>query len=355
VFMSPPASGPDRDDLPDARTRIAALESELRHLQQRLDHTLVLNRVIGAAASALDRDVVLRTTCRELALAYHVPQAAVALCDQAGEALVVSAEYCAPGRVSALGERIPVANNPITQYVLDQRVPMVCNDVRSDPRLGVIGDLLARRGTISLLIAPILIRNEVVGTIGLDAVEPRQFTADEVTLVQDVSIALSQVLDNARLYAAVQQELAERKRAEGIIQQQAITLAELSTPLIPITDRILVLPLIGTVDAPRAQQILETLLNGVAHHGADTVIIDITGTPVVDTHVANTLIGAARAVQLLGATAILTGIRPEVAQTLVGLGIDLRSMITHSTLQTSIAYAIRADQPSAFSRQPTGK
>jgi rsbT co-antagonist protein RsbR len=99
------------------------------------------------------------------------------------------------------------------------------------------------------------------------------------------------------------------------------------------------MPLIGSVDSRRAQQVIETLLQGIAASGAQVAILDITGVPVVDTQVADALIRAAQAVKLLGAQVVLTGIRPEVAQTLVGLGTDLRGIVTRSSLQSGIAYA----------------
>jgi rsbT co-antagonist protein RsbR len=144
-------------------------------------------------------------------------------------------------------------------------------------------------------------------------------------------------------------DITERKRAEALLRQQIefeetirvqnAVLAELSTPLIPISDQVMVMPLIGAVDSRRAQQVLETLLQGIASSGAQVAILDITGVPVVDTQVANALIHAAQAVKLLGAQVVLTGIRPEVAQTLVGLGADLGGIITRSSLQSGIAYA----------------
>ena len=133
---------------------------------------------------------------------------------------------------------------------------------------------------------------------------------------------------------------AQRLQAE-IIAVQAALLADLSTPLIPVADGIVVLPLIGALDSQRIQRVLATLLEGVTTHRAHAAIIDITGVPVVDTQVANALIQAAQAVKLLGAQVVLTGVRPEVAQTLVGLGVDLSSIVTHSTLQSGIAYALR--------------
>jgi PAS domain S-box-containing protein len=139
------------------------------------------------------------------------------------------------------------------------------------------------------------------------------------------------------------QKQAEAERAhwqEEIIRTQAAALAELSTPLIPITDDVMVMPLIGTVDSRRAQQVIDSLLEGVASSRAQTAILDITGVPVVDTQVANALVRAAQSVKLLGAQVVLSGIRPEVAQTLVGLGIDLSGIVTSSTLQSGIAQAI---------------
>jgi rsbT co-antagonist protein RsbR len=144
-------------------------------------------------------------------------------------------------------------------------------------------------------------------------------------------------------------DVTERKRAEKALRQsialeetilaQNAVLAELSTPLIPISDQIVAMPLIGSVDSRRAQQVIETLLQGIATSGAQIAILDITGVPVVDTQVADALIRAAQAVKLLGAEVVLTGIRPEVAQTLVGLGTDLRGIVTRSSLQSGIAYA----------------
>lgn len=130
------------------------------------------------------------------------------------------------------------------------------------------------------------------------------------------------------------------KFQEQIIEAQRAALRELSTPLIPIADGVMAMPLIGTIDTGRAQQVIETLLDGVASARAHTAIIDITGVPVVDSQVANALMQAARAVRLLGARVILTGIRPEVAQILVSMGADLSGIITLSTLQSGIAAAL---------------
>jgi rsbT co-antagonist protein RsbR len=127
---------------------------------------------------------------------------------------------------------------------------------------------------------------------------------------------------------------------EDVIRSQAAVLEEISTPLIPISDDVLIMPLIGSMDSQRVQKVLESLLTGVASTRARIVILDITGVAVVDTQVANAFIQSAQAVSLLGAQVVITGIRPEVAQTIIGLGVDLSSIITRGTMRDGIAYAL---------------
>jgi rsbT co-antagonist protein RsbR len=144
-------------------------------------------------------------------------------------------------------------------------------------------------------------------------------------------------------------DITERRRADldrarlqqEVINAQQAMLRELSTPLIPMADGLVIMPLIGAIDSNRAQQVIETLLHGVNRNHADTVILDITGVPIVDTQVAAALIQAAQAVKLLGAQVILTGIRPEIAQTLVGLGVDLSRIQTQGSLQAGINAVLR--------------
>lgn len=137
-------------------------------------------------------------------------------------------------------------------------------------------------------------------------------------------------------------ESAHSRTAEqlAIIQQQQQTIRELSVPILPLSAHTLVMPLVGAIDSERAQQIMERLLEGIATYRATMAILDITGVQIVDTQVANALIQAARAVKLLGARVILTGVQPQMAHTLVQLGIDLRGITTHSTLQEGIGYAL---------------
>ncbi|MEB6550522.1 STAS domain-containing protein [Heyndrickxia sporothermodurans] len=129
---------------------------------------------------------------------------------------------------------------------------------------------------------------------------------------------------------------------ERTVSLQKIALQELSAPLIPVFEKISVMPLVGTIDTERAKLIMENLLNGVVKHRAEVVLIDITGVPVVDTMVAHHIIQAADAVRLVGAKCMLVGIRPEIAQTIINLGINLSQIITTSTLRKGIEQALEA-------------
>ncbi|MFD1708413.1 STAS domain-containing protein [Siminovitchia sediminis] len=127
---------------------------------------------------------------------------------------------------------------------------------------------------------------------------------------------------------------------EKTVSLQKVALQELSAPLIPVFEKISVMPLVGTIDTERARLIMENLLSGVVKHRSEVVLIDITGVPVVDTMVAHHIIQAADAVRLVGSKCMLVGIRPEIAQTIVNLGIDLNQITTTSTLQKGIGEAL---------------
>ncbi|MBT2582927.1 RsbT co-antagonist protein RsbRA [Planococcus sp. ISL-109] len=130
------------------------------------------------------------------------------------------------------------------------------------------------------------------------------------------------------------------KTWERTVSLQKIALQELSASLIPVFDKVSVMPLVGTIDTERAKLIIENLLDGVVRHRAEVVLLDITGVPVVDTMVAHHIIQAADAVRLVGAKCMLVGIRPEIAQTIVTLGINLNDFTTTSTLQRGVEQAL---------------
>jgi rsbT co-antagonist protein RsbR len=131
------------------------------------------------------------------------------------------------------------------------------------------------------------------------------------------------------------------EQRERVIRDQQDALLELSTPVLQVRERLLILPIIGVMDAPRALQLTEQLLHGIRAHRAKLVVIDITGVPDVDEAVANSLVDTVTASRLMGADVIITGLSSEIAQTLVTIGVDLSKMHTVGDLQGGIEEAER--------------
>jgi rsbT co-antagonist protein RsbR len=132
-----------------------------------------------------------------------------------------------------------------------------------------------------------------------------------------------------------------QKAREETINRQRDEILELSTPVVKLWDGILALPIIGTVDSARAQTVMESLLERIVATGSPIAIIDITGVPSVDTQVAQHLLKTIAAIRLMGADCIISGIRPQIAQTIVHLGITLEGVSTRATLADALALALR--------------
>lgn len=131
------------------------------------------------------------------------------------------------------------------------------------------------------------------------------------------------------------------KGREEVILRQTDEISEISTPVIRIWDNILALPIIGTLDSARTQVVMESLLTEIVASGSSIAILDISGVPTVDSLVAQHLLKTVSATRLMGAECIISGIRPEIAQTIVHLGIDLSGIITKSSLASALSYAFR--------------
>jgi anti-anti-sigma regulatory factor len=127
---------------------------------------------------------------------------------------------------------------------------------------------------------------------------------------------------------------------EEIIARQQQELLELSTPVVRLWDRVLALPLVGTLDSARTQVVMESLLERIVETGSEVAIIDITGVATVDTLVAQHLLKTVAATRLMGADCIISGIRPQIAQTIVHLGVDLQGVITKATMADALAVAL---------------
>jgi rsbT co-antagonist protein RsbR len=149
--------------------------------------------------------------------------------------------------------------------------------------------------------------------------------------------AVSKLVDKLGLYTL---EVFQKSREELISRQQQEML-ELSTPVVKLYDQILALPLIGTLDSARTQVVMENLLQRIVETGAEIAIIDITGVPTVDTLVAQHLLKAVAAARLMGADCIISGIRPQIAQTIVHLGVELSDVATKATMAGAFALALQ--------------
>jgi rsbT co-antagonist protein RsbR len=144
-------------------------------------------------------------------------------------------------------------------------------------------------------------------------------------------------LDQLGLHTA---ETFQRSR-EQIIRRQQQELLELSTPVVKLWDGVLALPMIGTLDSARTQIVMESLLQRIVETGSEIAIIDITGVPTVDTLVAQHLLKTVTAIRLMGADCIISGIRPQIAQTIVHLGVDLQGVTTKANLADALSLALR--------------
>jgi rsbT co-antagonist protein RsbR len=169
----------------------------------------------------------------------------------------------------------------------------------------------------------------------LFALMSRELERDPKGLADEMWVVMA-LLDKLGLYTTE----AYQKGREEVIMRQQQELLELSTPVVVLWEGVLALPLIGTLDSARTQVVMESLLGKIVETGSGIAIIDITGVPTVDTLVAQHLLKTIAAARLMGAECILSGIRPQIAQTIVHLGVELQGVVTKATLADAFAVAL---------------
>lgn len=278
------------------------------------------------------------------------------------------------------------ASASVIGFVANTRQTLISSNPHEDPKF-VADPYLQTHKPRSILALPLLHQKKLTGVMVLEnGIIQDAFTQERVDLLHLLCSQVAIALENARLYERIQHtsaalrstnerleadvaartieiqrrgdeldrinqqlnlELEERQRTEQaraelqdkIIRTQHERLAEMDTPLIPISDEVVVMPLIGMVDEERANRVLETALRGTQQANAKFLILDVTGLHRIDNSVADTLLRTARAVQLLGTTAIMTGVRADVAQTLINLDVDMSKIACLNRLQDGIAHA----------------
>jgi anti-anti-sigma factor len=237
------------------------------------------------------------------------------------------------------------------EYSLDDDNVMAVNAIKTRRPI-VFADMLAQAdaegwGEVArvadlrmVVYAPLRASGQVLGVFGV-GVAAMEVPETESSLLATFGDQLASALWRIRTDRDREQQVVRLQQAYE--QQAKLTevVRELSTPVIPVHDGVLVLPLVGTIDSTRSAQIMDSLLSAVQRQNASVVIVDVTGVPMVDSGVANHLLQAVSAASLLGARCVLVGISPVVAQTMVQLGIDLRGVVTCGNLQAGIAHALR--------------
>lgn len=207
--------------------------------QLRLEEVTLLSRAIALTAAAEDVTTALFELCKELGRFFAVDRVGFALLNEDRTLAHVVADYCAPGVSSSLGILIPVAGNPSMNYLMEQKGPLVVADAQSDPVMGPVRDVMRQQSVASIVLIPIPIGNEVVGTIGLDSLQPRQFLLEEVALLEhlanQVGLALEriQLLEETQKHAASLQQINEELQTALHAKEQMIQSVshELRTPL----------------------------------------------------------------------------------------------------------------------------
>lgn len=290
------------------------------HMALRLDNSLILERLRASLEATRQQGTVLNTILNNIPVGIiytEVPSGQLLLSNAAAVRLI--GHELAPDQKLTYEEY--VQSHPLMRPGSEEKFPFE--------------ELPSRRA----------IQTGKSATAELDVIMPDKGRAS----LELIGVPMHDKDGNVKNIVTVISDIGARKRAEEerrrlqdeALRAQAAALAERSSPLIPITDDILVLPIIGSIDTERGQQVMDTVLNGTSQSRARVAIIDITGVRTVDTQAASVLTNAAQALRLLGVEPVLTGIRSEVAQTMVGLGVRMDGIITHSTLQAGIQYALR--------------
>lgn len=203
------AYGEPEAELAQAFANHAAVALENANLYEqtynRLRKVTLLSQAIRLTATAGELNSALEDLCAEMARFFDTPQAACALLnDDRTEARVV-AEFRASNRPPAAGTVFPVDGNPSMQYILTHKVPLAITDAQTDPRLASVHDVMRRRGTVSLLLVPIFAGDEVVGTLGIDTLERREFSESDITLMQHIAQQVEHALERLRLFTATRE------------------------------------------------------------------------------------------------------------------------------------------------------
>lgn len=353
VSSTPPSSPPSGDERDD--------------VVRRHNHIL-LSLAKSADLDGSDPSRALRVLTEAAARGVGVERASIWFYDDARTAITLADLFQASDQSHASGIALQAAEYPRYFAALAEDRTIAATDARTHPatsefRAGYLEPLDIH----SMLEAPIRRRGQVVGVLCHEHVgAQRAFSRDDELLAASIADLVARVLDERDRVAAeealreanreleqhkarLEQEVAARTRdlaernAENqeLIRRLRSAVDQLSSPVLELWEDVLAVPVIGVVDSERAAMLVERVLDDVARRGARFVLIDLTGVDVVDTGTADRLVKLARAVELLGARCLLTGLQPLVAQTLVDLGADFGELVTLRNLKQGLLFALQ--------------
>lgn len=253
-------------------------------------------------------------------------------------------------REKAYAERIAVPGREMLGFRLDEphvrivkayltRQPVEILDALSISRAEGWGHIAVAAKLRSALTLPIQAGEHAIGAIGAGQ-SIAELTPEDTTLLLAFASQLGLAIARLRADHETRRRMRETEDAYAEQARLLATVRQLSTPVMPVYDGILVLPLVGAIDATRSAQIMDVLLGAIQKDGAEVVIIDVTGVPMVDASVADRLLATARAASLLGTACILVGISAELARTMIQSGVDLGSLVMRNNLRSGFLYAL---------------
>ncbi|HNT73635.1 MAG TPA: GAF domain-containing protein [Anaerolineae bacterium] len=339
--------------LAEAQARIAELENILserqqheKNLRQRSSQLQIVTQVNRITSSILNIDELIKQSVNLIRDWFGLYYVGLFLVDDAREHAALRAGTGEAGAaMMAAGHRLKVGGASMIGQCIATGEARIALDVGEE---AVRFENPHLPDTHSEMALPLRSRDWVMGALSMQSVKVAAFDEESITISQMLADNLATAIDNADLYTSLQEELLDRERAElererlqkEVIAAQQRAIQELSTPIIPVLDGIIVMPLIGSVDSLRAKDIMRGLLAGINAYHAKIVILDITGVPIVDSGVAGHLNKTIKAARLKGAHTIVTGISEAVAETVVDLGIDWSDINTLTDLQTGLLFAL---------------
>jgi DNA-binding LacI/PurR family transcriptional regulator/anti-anti-sigma regulatory factor/putative methionine-R-sulfoxide reductase with GAF domain len=334
----------------------------VQRLELRKVQMLTAAEVSQVVSSLLDLDELIQQVVEMVQERFDLYYVGLFLVDE-GWAVLRAATGEAGKKMIESGHKLQVGGGSMIGRCVGNRQACVAVDVGEE---AVRFDNPLLPLTRSELALPLVSREGAIGALSIQSAQEMAFGEEDVAVFQTMADQLANAIANARLYdkiqtayaeverqvqertAELEQEVEERERAQAeslrlqqeVIEAQQRSIQELSTPIIPVLEGVIVMPLIGSIDTTRARDVTRSLLAGIREHKAKVVILDITGVPIVDSGVAAYLNKTVQAARLKGARTIVTGISEAVAETIVDLGIDWSGIETLRDLRTGLRAAL---------------